>query len=127
MKVAKKTALIVLLLVFGGGCLFMSMRSGAPWSAALKMANGTQTLTVLREREVYYTVTLPETSGASGTYPLKPRAVVAPGWTETFLDDSPRLPGRWTMQSGANEIDIMENTIRVNKAAHPKGSTIILK
>jgi len=127
MKVTKKTALVLGLVVFGGVSLFMSMRGDGPWEASVTMANGTQTLTVSRLYQVYYTVSLPETSGARGTYPLNPRAVMAPGWTETFLDDSPRLPGRWTMKNGTHEIDIMENTIRVNGAAHPKGSTIILK
>lgn len=127
MRFTKKSALVVSLLTFGGVCLILSLRGDGPWEAAVKMANGTQTLTVSRLNQVYYTVSLPETSGARGEFRMKPRAVVAPGWTETFLDDSPRLPGRWTMRHGANEVDIMENTIRVNGAAHPKGSTIILK
>jgi len=126
MKVTKKTALIVLLVVFGSGCLFLSMRSGAPWAAALKMENGTQTLTVSREHEIYYTVSLPETSGASGTYELKPKAVSAPGWKQTFLDETV-LPGRWTLAYGMHEIDVMPNSIVVNKGVHRKGSTIILK
>jgi len=126
MNVSKKTALKFVLLGFGGVCLFMSMRGAQPWSAKLTMGNGTQTLTISREHEIYYTVSLPETSGTSGSYELKPKAVTAPGWTQTFLDETV-LPGRWVLAYGPHEINVMPNSIVVNKSVHRKGSTIILK
>lgn len=126
MNFTRKDALFAGLMVFGAVCLFMTVRGSGPWSAKVTMENNLQTLTVSRRSEVYYTVSLQETSGASGSYELKPGAVGAPGWTEIHRDETVQ-PGHWRLKYGAHTIDILEQSISVDNATSPKGSTIILK
>lgn len=126
MQVSKRTALKIVLVVFGAVCLFFSVHGSGPWSATLTMEKNAQTLVVSRQNEIYYTVTLPETSGAAATYAIRPGHTRVPGWKEMLVDETV-LPGPWRLQYGSHEMDIGVNEIRVNRTAHPKGSTVIVK
>jgi len=125
MKLNKKNVFAAILIVGAVALMLLIVRGSGPWYATVKMADGSQTLTVFRLDEVYYTITMPESSGTTGTYEMKPGSVHAPGWKETHSDET-ILPGQWRVAYGNHSMMIFDGIFWLNDKAYKKGCKIDL-